>query len=119
MPRPRNPGYTPGEHYALCDRCGFVFNQSHLKETWDGYLVCPEDWEPRQPQDFVRGREDNQAPQGNVNPEGADTYLTTTVFGTRTAIAGIAIAGIAVAGRSTTPHTESTIPSGTFDMSLD
>ncbi len=33
-----------------------------LKKHWQGYYVCPEHWEPRQPQDFVRNIPDNQTP---------------------------------------------------------
>jgi hypothetical protein len=29
---------------------------------WDGLMVCSGDWEPRQPQDFVHGVADKQAP---------------------------------------------------------
>jgi hypothetical protein len=35
---------------------------SDLRQRWDGLKVCNEDWEPRQPQDFVRGVADYQAP---------------------------------------------------------
>lgn len=34
---------------------------SESKKTWDGLRVCPEDYEPRHPQDFVKGRAENIA----------------------------------------------------------
>lgn len=43
-----------GDHNAICDRCGFKFKASELKETWDGFFVCKDDWEPRHPLDFVQ-----------------------------------------------------------------
>ncbi len=40
-------------------------------------MVCHGDWEPRQPQDFVRGVADVQAPPW-TRPEAHDTYLLGT-----------------------------------------
>lgn len=53
--------YVPGDNNAICDRCGKPFKASTLKKTWDGLWVCPPDWEPRHPQDFVRGVKDDQS----------------------------------------------------------
>lgn len=47
--------FAPGDWNACCDRCGRKFKASQLRLTWDGYMVCERDWEPRHPQDFVRG----------------------------------------------------------------
>lgn len=51
-----------GDWNATCDMCGKKFKASMLKRRWDGAMVCTEDWEPRQPQDFVRGVPDKMAP---------------------------------------------------------
>lgn len=56
-----NTYYAPGDWNVICDRCGFKYKASQLRETWDGLRVCSKDWEPRQPQDYVRGVRDNQA----------------------------------------------------------
>lgn len=32
-----------------------------MQEAWDGSMRCTECWEPRHPQDFVHGIEDNQS----------------------------------------------------------
>ena len=50
-----------GDWNAICDRCGFKRKASEMKLEWDGLRVCSECWEPRHPQDFVRGVPDNQA----------------------------------------------------------
>lgn len=50
-----------GDWNALCDRCGFKFKASELYRTWDGYYVDRECWEPRHPQDFVRGIPDDSS----------------------------------------------------------
>ncbi len=51
-----------GDWNAVCYQCGFKRKASELIRHWQGYYVCPEHWEPRQPQDYVRGTEDIQTP---------------------------------------------------------
>jgi hypothetical protein len=48
-----------GDWNAQCFRCGAKRKASTLRKQWQGYWVCPEHWEPRHPQDFVRGVADN------------------------------------------------------------
>lgn len=67
--------YKSGDHNGICDRCGFKYKFSELKRTWDGLWVCDKDWEPRQPQDFVRGVKDDQSVQ-NSRPESPDEFTT-------------------------------------------
>jgi hypothetical protein len=50
---------TAGDYNCVCFECGRKRKASQLKRHWQGYYVCPEHWEPRQPQDFVRGVVDN------------------------------------------------------------
>ena len=50
--------YKPGDWNAICDRCGFKFKASELKEEWTGLRVCTHDFELRHPQDFLRARVD-------------------------------------------------------------
>ncbi|MBR7969103.1 hypothetical protein [Burkholderia cenocepacia] len=49
-----------GQWKAICDVCGQAYHSNQLKERWDGLMCCPQDWNPRQPQDFVRGVIDRQ-----------------------------------------------------------
>ncbi|MGH7745394.1 MAG: hypothetical protein ACREQ5_11470, partial [Candidatus Dormibacteria bacterium] len=49
-----------GQYNAICDVCGFMRKSGEIKLRWDGLMVCKEDWEPRQPQDFVRGVPEKQ-----------------------------------------------------------
>jgi hypothetical protein len=49
------------------------FKASQLKRHWKGYYVCVEHWEPRQPQDFVRGVPDIQTPPWVQDK--SDTYI--------------------------------------------
>ena len=52
--------YDKGDWIALCDVCGRKYKASVLKKRWDGLMCCDDDWEIRQPQDFVRGIPDTQ-----------------------------------------------------------
>lgn len=52
--------YDKGDWIALCDVCGRKYKASVLKKRWDGLMCCDDDWEIRQPQDFVRGVADTQ-----------------------------------------------------------
>lgn len=51
-----------GDWNAVCYQCGFKRKASYLVKNWQGYYVCPEHNEPRQPQDFVRAVPDVQTP---------------------------------------------------------
>lgn len=52
--------FHKGSWNAVCDRCGFKFKSHELKQTWDGFYVCEDDFELRHPLDFIRSRIDNQ-----------------------------------------------------------
>jgi len=49
-----------GDYNAVCYQCGAKRKASQLQKHWQGYLVCPEHWEPRHPQEWVRGLVDVQ-----------------------------------------------------------
>lgn len=66
--------WKPNSYNALCDVCGFKYKAEELKRRWDGLMCCPEDWEIRQPQDFVRGVRD-QKPLPWSRPEPPDTFI--------------------------------------------
>ena len=66
--------YDKGNWIADCDICGRKYKASLLTERWDGLMCCPDDWEIRQPQDFVRGVPDTQiAPW--LRPEPPDYFI--------------------------------------------
>lgn len=59
-----------GDWNAVCYECGRKRKASMLVRHWQGYYVCPEHWETRQPQDFVRGvPEEIQPPWTQPMPE--------------------------------------------------
>lgn len=63
---------------SCCQLCGFDFNRSQLRKTWRGTWVCPECWEPRNAQDFVRGVPDPQKVRGGAVPEPQDVFISST-----------------------------------------
>lgn len=53
--------YKPNDFNRICDRCGFKRKASETREEWNGLIVCADTcWEPRHPQEFVRGKYDDQ-----------------------------------------------------------
>lgn len=71
----RNPGYEPGNHWMVCDKCGCAIRADDAKQEWTGLWVCPDDWEVRHPQDFVRGRYDEIAASEPVRPDPPDEFV--------------------------------------------
>lgn len=85
--------YKPGAWAVICDVCGLKMKSDQVRKRWDGFMVCPADWEPRHEMDFLR------APPGPrpipwARPEATDTFISVTYTS----------AGVQ----------ETTIPSGTF-----
>lgn len=69
--------YDRGDWKAICDSCGMQFKASELRLRWDGLMVDSKCWEPRQPQDFVRGVADVQAPVW-TRPEQQNQFVPVT-----------------------------------------
>ncbi len=86
---------------AVCDSCGFVFKASQLIKRWDGYMVCKDDWEPRNILDFYRPLNDHhQLPFTRPDGDGIDVspsgpYCTDVK---KQAKAGVGTAGCMTAG---------------------
>jgi hypothetical protein len=111
----RNPGFEPGNHWLICDRCGCAVRSMLAKVTWEGYVVCPDDWEPRHPQDFVRAKFDRIAPEGLIRPEeGEGTLFISPFCSTNTAICDVAIADCAICDNTQRFAYTSQIPTPTF-----
>ena len=74
--------YRPGSFYRVDDRSGFPTRAERTRKEWNGFIVDEKLWEPRQPQDLVRGVPDYQsvpdarplAPAAFVGP----VYVQTT-----------------------------------------
>lgn len=95
----RRNGYTPGDWLADCYVCGQTFLASEMKKHWQGYYVCERDWEPRHPQDFVRGVPDKPSPPW-VQPPPEDVFVGFCTINGMSAIPGFAIPGCSIPGRT-------------------
>lgn len=65
-----------GDWNCVCYQCGRKRKASKMRKHWQGYWVCPEHWEPRQTQDFVRNIPDVMTPPW-AQPMPADHFLPT------------------------------------------
>ncbi len=99
-----NDYWKSGDYNALCDRCGEKYKASDLRLEWDGLRVCGRCFEFRQPQDFVRGVADQQAPPWTRPVPEEEFVLVCTLQGI-SAIPGYSIPGC---------MTPSLIPGGLF-----
>ena len=76
--------FKGGEWNFICDQCNRKLKSDKARFQWDGLVVCGQCWEPRHPQDFVRGKDDNQGVPWS-RPGGPDRFVedisgvTTTV----------------------------------------
>lgn len=50
--------YVSGEWNLICDVCSKKIKAHDAKQRWDGLVVCPDDFEHRHEQDYVRARTD-------------------------------------------------------------
>jgi len=50
--------YISGEWNVTCDVCSRKIKAHEAKQRWDGFIVCPDDFEHRHPQDFVKAQTD-------------------------------------------------------------
>lgn len=83
MIKGKNDYLKLGDMNAVCDVCGFKYKMSQLRERWDGYLVCSEDWEPRHPRDFPRPARTERQPT-KTSPEPVAVYEDVTYSQTPT-----------------------------------
>jgi len=112
----RSPGFKSGDHWCICDRCGFAFRQSEMRRQWDGLIVCSQDFETRNTQDFVRGRHEKIAASQPVRPVPPiiNTTATADYLG---AVVDCAVAGAAIIDWSV-PCRDHELPSATFQGGL-
>lgn len=50
--------YISGQWNLICDICSVKYKAGKAKHRWDGFIVCPNCYEQRHPQDFVRTKQD-------------------------------------------------------------
>jgi hypothetical protein len=85
-----------GDFNAECSISGFKRKGSELVKNWQGQYRIPEFNEPRQPQDFVRGMQDIQAPPWVQAPR--EIFVEVCTFNGRSAIPGLGEPGCMIPG---------------------
>jgi hypothetical protein len=59
----RKDYYSHGNYNVICDLCGQKFKATELTMQWNYLFTCSTCYEPRNPQDFVKGiRDDMKVP---------------------------------------------------------
>jgi hypothetical protein len=92
--------FAAGLFNIYCMSCNRKYKSNEIRKRWDGLYVCDEDWEPRHPQDFVRGIQEQSnklpfsydvdgAPVGNA---GVCTLANSVC------ISGVGVSGCLVSG---------------------
>ena len=66
--------YKPGSFYRTDDRTGFPQRAERTRMEWNGLIVDGKVWEPRQPQDLVKGVPDVQSVP-DARPLGQNIYV--------------------------------------------
>ena len=44
--------FSPNDSNTICDVTGFKVKRSQVVKRWEGFMVIPDAFHPRQPQDF-------------------------------------------------------------------
>lgn len=70
----RKLSYRAGSYYVTDDRTGFPQRAERTRKEWTGLRVDDKVWEPRQPQDLVKGVPDIQSVP-DARPLGANIYV--------------------------------------------
>ena len=73
--------YKAGEWNVTCDVCGKKIKSGEAKHRWDGFVVCPSDFEYRHEQDFVRARQDKiSVPFTRPRPVDVFVHVPTNMY---------------------------------------
>lgn len=68
--------YKSGSFNRICDWSGFKVKAEQTRKQWDNWIVRDQDWDPRHPQEFLRGIPDLMAAP-DPRPEAADVFTGT------------------------------------------
>lgn len=86
--------YRKGGYWRIDDRSGERVRASDTLKEWNGAIVAKDAYEPRHPQDFIRGRLDKQAVP---DPRPVESVANAAFVGTPTASINAAAAAGATA----------------------
>src|SRR3990167_228690 len=87
--------FKSGYYNVICDVCGRKLKSDEVRKRWDGFYVCPEDFETRHPLDFLKVPSTEKAIPWS-RPEPADIFIVPDYIAT------------------TIGNQDTTVPSGTY-----
>lgn len=88
--------WADGQWNFTCDLCGAKSKSGTAMKTWDGFYVCRQHKEARNPQDFLRGVKDNQSVPWSRPEKVPETFVQYCTLQGRNAIPSYAVPGCAV-----------------------
>ena len=91
--------FLSGEWNLTCDVCSKKIKANEAKQRWDGFIVCPDDFEHRHSQDFVKAKTDKITVPFQ-RPRHMPEYFLCTLAQS-VAIVNIGVVGCIVVGRIT------------------
>jgi len=81
-----------GSHNVICDRCGRKYKAEEIVKEWTGLMVCKRKcYEPRHPQEFLKGRKDDPSVR-DARPDTGETGCGPSN------VVGQAVVGCAIVG---------------------
>lgn len=89
--------FISGEWNITCDVCSKKIKAHQAKQRWDGFIVCEQDYETRQPQDFVRARQDKISVPFQRSRHMPEYYVCT--LESTLCISGQGVSGCMIAGK--------------------
>ncbi len=76
MATPIQNKYIPGEHIVICDWCQLGWYSKDMRKTWDGFMACPRDYEPKHPAlDPMKVHTNELAPIPDARAEKPDAFV--------------------------------------------
>ena len=72
--------WIPGEHWVICDRCGFKYLRRETDLEWQGQLTCRQCWDPRHPQDILPPYRLDRQWVDEARPRPPDMFTTTASY---------------------------------------
>ena len=69
--------YIAGDYNVISDYSGQKLKRSECRFTWDGFLVGKSEWEPKQPQLDIKGRDENISVR-DARPRSPDRFFVPT-----------------------------------------
>lgn len=92
--------YKAGQHWFICDVCGYKTRSTDKRRRWDGLIVCSNDYETDHPQKYIRVEPDG-LPVSDPRPRPVDEFVVACDLWTSSPMADYGTADCATVGGNT------------------